>query len=238
MKNRLLTIKQGGITQLLADELASAPKVEGLTLTPFGMSGILWFGFVYLAGTTVALMFAVRIDAKRNDYHRVMLDWKQDGGSSSDPYKIISKSLAFPHFWIILKLDEKFGKNKEAILREMNLAEEGETLSELFKQIEALPAGRQRDDLKAMLDELRGGIDEQVANYLGSDRDYKQMEASALAERISTTARAISDRLEARNASRRELEQGSSDSLQAVMDEIERSSGANKPDAIRERRQR
>jgi len=239
IKNQLLQIKQGGVDQVVAAELAGAPKVEGLTLTPFGIPIVMWWVLVYLTTTSAALVLAIRIDSKRNDYHRVMLSWRQDNGSSADPYKMASKIMAFPHFWGIMKLDERFGKSREAILGKIELAGEYAMLNDLSKQVSVLPNGQQRDELKLVLENLRSEIDEQLANYLGIDRDFKEMEASALSDRIAATAETISQTLTARRQARLELESGFDPETDRLFREVEaQASKVNEPQGVPRREQR
>lgn len=229
MQNQLLSIKQGNVSSITAAETAAMPVVQDVSLAPFGMPVLLWGALAYLTATTASLMVAVRIDSKRYQYHRVLLNWGSDGGSSTDPYKRMSKAMAFPHFWAIIKIDEKLGKSLRDVLKEVNLSEEATTIAQLKKQLEALPEGRKRSDLRAMLDELEGGINEQVSNYLGRDREFKQMEADALSQRIADTAQSISDKLDVRRSAHKELETGVSSSMDETMAAIE-AALSNKPE--------
>lgn len=221
IQNQLLEIKQGNVQQVASTELSNAPKVDGLHLTPLGMPIIAWVSIVYLAGGAASLMAAVRIDSRRNDYNRVLLDWKKDGGSSADPYKKISKAISPGYFLAVLPLQNKFGKDMSDILREVNLLEDDITLDAFLKQVEALPPGSTRDQLRNMLEELKSGIDEQVSNYLGRDRDFANMEAQALSNRVGEITKAIADKLEARASAHRELNSGVSEPSQRTIDEIE-----------------
>jgi len=176
MKGNLLLIKQGALNSVLAADQASVPTDRGYNLTPFDMSLPLWIGLVYTSATTAALVIAIRRDAKRNGYSANMLNWQYEGGSSSDPYRRISRRLSPLYVPIVLKLERKFDKSQDGdeVLQALNLGESEAKLRQALQLIRDLPASeRARPDVTAqreLIERLLGDLDEQVENFAAEYR--------------------------------------------------------------------
>lgn len=221
MMGKLLFIKQGKLDQVLSAEQAAVQTDRGLNLTPFDLSLPLWIGLTYVTATTAALVIAIRVDARRNGYKSNMLSWRYEGGSSSDPYRRISRRLSPLYVPIVLKLERRFDKSKdgEEVLTVINLSESRQKLLQALGIIRELPQSSQRDPKviaqKELIQRLLGEIDEQVEDFA---TDYQPKDVgtgiNARLAAVQTLSQEASDSIKGRQAAIDELNGARSQSEQ------------------------
>lgn len=225
MLNQLREIQAGGVDSVSAAELANVPKVEGLALTPFGLSGWLWLVLSYAIGSIGALAIAIKRDTKKFDYPQRLINWRNDGGSSADPYKKWSKWLSPLYFWTVAPIRQKLGKDFTGVLKEMKLLKTHTRFRTGLEMLNKLSPNEQRESwAREMREQFNDGlaqISQQVAEYDSSLDPIDQTSDSirqALEENLSS---ALSE-LRIRSQARAELE-----SPGKVFDEIERLAEVN-----------
>lgn len=205
MKSKLLQIKQGNVNQVINTELIDTES-DAIQLTPFGLPNLVWFGFVYLGGGMVALVLAIRKDARENGYRQQELNWSNTGGTRADHYKRLSKLISPLYFYTVLPLRHRQGKDYDEALRQTGLYADYQELQGFLADTKQLPAG-ERDQVIDELSQLLDKIHAQVRNYVGDELVFVENDAERLRKQIATALPRISENLDMRESAHRELDQ-------------------------------